>query len=252
MKLRARVATESSWVALRLEGVIDEQSRLAEIVEQMRAHRGLETLIIDMGGITRLNSVGVRDWVLALRALREIFAKVQLMDCTPPVMNEVNFVRNFSEGTIITSFQAPLFCTRCSKESVATINVYDPVNGNQVKSLPSFSCDRDDCENALDDDESSFLAFLDGQPPVADSKRLHALMAEVRAAFAAKRDRYLHLGRDVGEAPVSAPQADLVKARATIQTREPVTRRTDLVFYLAVTAMLAVLGVLVYLIATLE
>jgi len=256
MKLRARVAKGLSWVGLRLEGIIDEQSRLDIIVDRLRPYAAQATLVIDMGGVTRLNSVGVRDWVLALREMRQLFPAVQLMDCTPPVMNEVNFVRNFSEGTVIASFQAPLFCTRCSKESFSTMDVYHPEDGSQIKSLPVFSCERTDCENALDDDESSFLTFLDGQPPAPDPQHVRRLMTEVRAAFQGKQDQHLDLG--AGASSHSPPtEAELSPAQTqthapTRLMRESTTRKTDIVFSLAVTAMMIVLGVLIFLIATLE
>jgi hypothetical protein len=254
-KLRGRTARSDAWLALRLDGVIDEHNRLAEMATHLMSLGWRGHLVVDMGGVVRLNSVGVRDWVLALRLLRGHFASIQLIDCTPPVMNEVNFVRNFAEGATITTFQAPLFCTRCSREGVATVNVFDLKLANGTPTLPSFACDRSDCENTLDDDEGSYLAFLEAQQAPADPGASRRIAEAVRAAFTGGQGQAIVAAPPPSPPPrppsalaAAAPSAPA--ASTAVSTTPP--RQADIVFYVAVGAMVVVLSVLVYLIATLE
>jgi anti-anti-sigma regulatory factor len=256
-KLRARTARGSDWLGLRLDGIIDEHNRLDEIASALPTAPSDTTLVIDLGGVSRLNSVGVRDWVLALRRLHARFPSIRLIDCTPAVMNEVNFVRNFAEGALIASFQAPTFCTRCSREGSAMIPVFGAQDGRRLERLPSFACERNDCENALDDDEGSYLAFLDSQPAATDAAALTRQVDEVRAAFAGGAGDPVRTAAEV-------PGAESGPAQAASETAVPTPRppesklaagapgRTDVVFYVAIGAMLIVLAVLIYLIATLE
>jgi anti-anti-sigma regulatory factor len=258
-RLRARTARGSDWLGLRLDGVIDEHNRLDEITAALPNTPPGTTLVIDLGGVSRLNSVGVRDWVLALRGLRARFESIRIIDCTPPVMNEVNFVRNFAEGALIASFQAPTFCTRCSREGSALIPVFGAQDGRRLEALPSFACERTDCENALDDDESSYLAFLDSQPPSTDAAALGRQLDAVRAAFAAGagdpvRTSVAEAAPEAAAGKDGAPPAPVAPSPqgATAHAGTEGPGRTDVVFYVAIGAMVIVLAVLVYLIATLE
>ena len=82
-KLKGRLARGEGFTVVRLEGVIDEHNELARLTSAIGQG---DTLLIDLGGIKRLNSVGVRDWVNWLRGLRAAFETIVLFDCPPPVM----------------------------------------------------------------------------------------------------------------------------------------------------------------------
>jgi len=283
-KLRGRIGRGDGFVALRLDGIVDEHNGLSHWVASVGEG---ETLLVDMGGVKRLNSVGVRDWVLWLRALRPRWRAIVLFDCPPPVMNEVNFVRNFAEGATITTFQVPLFCTTCQKEESRLVDALDLKRRGGA--LPPFRCDRGDCQNALDDDEESYLAFLAELPSTPDAERLARLTATARDvlrpeagaialdptnnASPARGAPLSQLGL-AGQpsakaasgpilAPAAAPPRDHARPGtppvAVAPSSAPPTpleagKRAggDWVFIGAITAMVAVLGVLIYLLMTLE
>lgn len=274
LKLRARIARGDGFVALRLEGVIDEHNGLAQMGVALGAG---ETLLVDVGGVKRLNSVGVRDWVNWLRALRPKFREIVLFDCPAPVMNEVNFVKNFAEGAYITTFAAPLFCARCQKEESRILDTLRVKNGAGGITLPSFACDRSDCENALDDDEETYFGFIPLLPVAPDPERLMRLTEQARSLLAssgaavaltqaaldahdnASPSRSQPLGGlGLGGAPRKSSdnlQSTVTSANADAATEGPPAAREaggDWLFITAMAAMLAVLGVLIYLILTLE
>lgn len=247
---------------VRLDGVIDEHNELASYTERIGSG---EALFIDLGGVKRLNSVGVRDWVNWLRALKPKFARIVLFDCPPPVMNEVNFVKNFADGAYITTFSVPLFCARCNKEESRLLESA-PLKANGRK-LPSFACGQASCENVIDDDEESYLAFLDGLPDSPDPGRLLQLTAFARTAgvSGAPIDGAPGGGDNGRSEPAARPPLQVGTAGVEAMTAAtplkslsaPVPERTessrgDWPFMAAMAAMVAVLGVLLYLILTME
>lgn len=288
-KLRGRIGRGDGFVALRLDGIIDEHNTL----DQWLAAVGEgQTLLVDLGGVKRLNSVGVRDWVNWLRALRAKWKSIVLFDCPPPVMNEVNFVRNFAEGAVITTFQAPLFCSVCKKEEVRTL---DALQLRESRAgLPAFRCERSDCGLALDDDPESYLSFIEELPKEPDAQRLATLTTMAREllknegaqpvpldasgnASAARANALSQLGlasqppqsRVAGQRPTTAPpspntaspsgsaalssgSAGATTGNATTPSAEPKKAGGDWLFVGAIAAMVAVLGVLIYLLVTLE
>lgn len=275
LKLRAKSARGEGFLALRLDGVIDEHNGLDQIGAALG---GGETLLVDLGGVKRLNSVGVRDWVNWLRATRTRFREIVLFDCPPPVMNEVNFVKNFAEGAHITTFAAPLFCARCQKEESRILDTVRIRNGSGGIALPSFACDRSDCENALDDDEETYFGFVSQLPASADPGRLQRLTEQARGLLAtsgvaialASSPLDAHGNASPGRSqPLGGLGLGNAPRKSTDNLQSPLTNGTppatppaaspaggeaggDWLFIAAMAAMLAVLGVLIYLILTLE
>jgi len=266
-KLKGRIAQSDGFTVIRLDGVIDEHNELSALLDPVGSGG---TLLIDLGGIKRLNSVGVRDWVNWLRALRPRWKQLVLFDCPPPVMNEVNFIKNFAEGAHITTFAVPLFCPLCNKEEsriFATAGLR--VNG-RVK-LPNFACGKPACENAIDDDEESYFGFLESLPDAPEPARLMQLTVLARTAAAtappiartelgagqrasATRLQPLEqLGqRASNQQPTSTSAIPSLPSDAAVPLDERVPGRGDWLFVAAMIAMVAVLGVLIYLILTLE
>jgi hypothetical protein len=264
VKLRAKLAQGDGFTALRLEGVIDEHNGLAQMLLPES-----EVLLVDLGGVKRLNSVGVRDWVIWLRSMRARFPHVVLFDCPAPVMNEVNYVKNFAEGAHLTTFAAPLYCTRCQKEEARLLDTHRIRNGGGL-SLPSFSCGRSDCENALDDDEESYFSFMRSLPDAPDHERFRRLTDEARALLVSS-DRTVPMAPTALD-PKTHPSPSRNQALEQVGLQgtprkeglkqpplatepalaTPAEARGDWLFILAMAAMLAVLAVLIYLILTLE
>jgi len=273
VKLRARVAQGDGFAAVRLDGIIDEHNGLAQIGTALGEAfpQGAEALVVDLGGIKRLNSVGVRDWVNWLRALRTKYRTVVLFDCPAPVMNEVNFVKNFAEGAYITTFVAPLFCTLCQKEEARVLETRSVRDGARL-AMPTFNCDRSDCENALDDDEESYLGFVRTLPEGVGDDRLMRMTQQARTLFAgnsgtpiadspkaldphanASAGRSQPLGQ-LGLQGLPRKSSESLVGLGTSDNPMVATpkARGDWLFIAAMGAMLAVLGVLIYLIMTLE
>ncbi|MBK9129495.1 MAG: hypothetical protein IPM13_17165 [Phycisphaerales bacterium] len=143
--------------------------------------------------------------------------------------------------------------------------------------LPGFACERSDCENALDDDEETYFGFVSQLPIATDPDRLlrltdqaRSLLASSGAAIAlapnpldphdnASPSRSQPLGGlGLGSAPrkssdnLLAPSANPAPTAPTDAAPSVRDAGGDWLFIAAMAAMLAVLGVLIYLILTLE
>jgi len=256
-RLDARIGHGDGWTALRLDGVIDEHNGLDALTDSLGP--GADALLIDLGGVRRINSVGVRDWVVWLRAQRERYRTLVLFDCPPAIMNEVNLVRNFAEGAIITTFQAPYYCDRCGQEGVQTLDALAMLAQGSRKA-PSFPCGKPACANALDDAEETYFAFFDDLQGADVRDDVGDLVEAARTALAAVATR------TDASAPRPESHLDLAGAEARLARvgvpagAPPPPRpaasgppgRQDVVFIAILVVMLGILGVLVYLITTLE
>ncbi len=138
---------------VRLDGVLDEHNRLAGRLPQVTG----TPVLIHLAKVTRVTSCGVRDWVLWVRELEERGNLLHFLECSAPVVQQVNAVTNFcgARGTVV-SFQAPYFCAVCDRPQNETLNV---LALGPARSAPSVACER--CGELLefDDLESAYFGF---------------------------------------------------------------------------------------------
>lgn len=145
-----------SWV--KLSGVIDEDNELASLAEAV----GGRTAVVDLGGVERINSCGVRDWVRWLGELEARRIRVVLIRCSPAIVAQINLVNNFLGAAVVKSFHAPYFCPQCDAEKVLACEVED--FGDPPHEPPRCRCD--DCDQVMEFDDlaESYFAFL-AEPP---------------------------------------------------------------------------------------
>ncbi|MDQ3262151.1 MAG: hypothetical protein M3Y59_00610 [Myxococcota bacterium] len=105
-------------VFLRLQGALDEGSRLEERTPAFVERK----LVVNLEGITRVTAPGVRDWVRWVHAQEARENSLHLMRCSPSVMGPLRRIRNFcGEKGHLVSFRAPYFCPPCKSEHVETL-----------------------------------------------------------------------------------------------------------------------------------
>jgi anti-anti-sigma regulatory factor len=156
-KLRTAVENEGDTSIVKLAGFIDEHNRLRQLVEQITA----TTAMIDLSGVERINSSGVRDWVNWIAALEANGTKPVLVRCSPAIVAQINLVKNFTGNGAVKSFQVPYRCRECDEEKTIVVETSDMVSPDS--SPPECRCIV--CGHAMEVDEmpESYFAFL-GQP----------------------------------------------------------------------------------------
>ena len=95
-----------------MEGRIDESSRLEEYVEGVS-----EPVIIDLAGVSFINSMGVRNWVKMMRALHDRGIRVTLERCSEAIVFQLNMIVETRLGAQVESVYAPYECDACGNES---------------------------------------------------------------------------------------------------------------------------------------
>lgn len=208
LHLLARTVDDVTF--LKLEGVIDEDNPLARSLRKLEG----STVIIDLEGVRRINSCGVRDWVNWLADLEARGKSVMLVRCSPTIVNQLNLVNNFGGKALIKSFFAPYHCARCDLEQQELLQVEDFAGTVRPVAPPARGrgCLQSRCELAFDDIEDAFFAFLPratpGAPSPAGPSPLAAALARLSPDLQARIAR-LDADETSGEANPSSVYAPL-------------------------------------------
>ena len=163
-KLRATVEQDGDTSVVKLVGFLDEENKLKPLVEEIPAG----TAMIDLAGIERINSNGIRDWVNWLAALEANGTRPVLVGCSPAIVAQINLVKNFTGTGAVKSFQVPYHCRECDEDKVIVVEASEMSSSSATP--PACPCER--CGRDMDVDEmpGSYFAFL-GQVRVEEVAR---------------------------------------------------------------------------------
>jgi anti-anti-sigma regulatory factor len=145
---------------VKLSGVIDEDNDLAALADRIAT----PTVVIDLGDVERINSCGVRDWVNWLAMLETKGTHSVLIECSPPIVAQINLVNNFTGNGVVKSFYVPYFCPECDAEKALLVEATDM--GPPPHQPPTCRCDECDLVMDFDDMLDSYFAFMANQRPV--------------------------------------------------------------------------------------
>ena len=136
---------------VRVSGLIDERfSGFGELP-------AVETAVIDVAGIHRMTSFGVRQWLTAMDAVPKSI-DVYLLGCPTFFVDQLNMVLHFGgHAKVLTAF-APYVCAACQVESAEIIDVR-AARSTLTKEAPEKNCAQ--CGGRLEFDESpqSYFSF---------------------------------------------------------------------------------------------
>jgi eukaryotic-like serine/threonine-protein kinase len=132
-----------------LAGVIDESADLA-FLERLSG-----SVRLNMRGIRRINSYGVRAWIEAVRRVPE-GVSLELVECPPSVIDQINMVAGFTGRGKVSSFYAPMICDECGCEKEELFLVED---FRRERRLPAVKCPRCGAGMQVDDLEEQYLLF---------------------------------------------------------------------------------------------
>lgn len=159
-------------LCLRLEGTINEDSRLPERVHSVVGKR----VLIHLGKVYRINSCGVRDWVRWIHGLEAKRNEVYFLDCSPAMVAQMNMVANFlgAEGRVL-SLQAPYYCESCEEERQET---FAAARFAEKVDVPEAICEI--CGELLSFDAipQSYFQFIRGRPSPQLSPEVEAVAAD--------------------------------------------------------------------------
>ncbi len=144
------IRTEGEVPVFVVAGVIDEHADLAPISSISGDAE------INLKGVRRINSFGVRAWMEALRAVPGS-VKLRVVECPPPVVDQLNMVGGFLAHAQLVSFYVPMTCEECDEQldQLYELEACRKLGGK----LPSTPCPRCGRPMEVDDLEEQYLLF---------------------------------------------------------------------------------------------
>jgi eukaryotic-like serine/threonine-protein kinase len=149
-----RIKEQPDFTMVELRGDLSESAELDRLRRRLKGH-----VVIHLGGIRRVNSGGVREWVNFISALCKT-NPVTLTHCSPSVVAQLNMIFNFRAHAGVRSFLAPYTCTRCDCEVEKLVDIETHFPDRNSRRMPEFTCDA--CGGAMEFDEvpDRYLSFL--------------------------------------------------------------------------------------------
>lgn len=155
-KLTIEKFADGGISCLKFSGTIDESFEGKKIARSIQA----ETLILDLGGVKKISSFGIREWVdFATAAVKQV-KQLVMIECAPKVVDQLNMVANFAGGGRVFSFYAPFRCDYCDSEQRALLEVskdWEAIKSMKLGDRPCPSCKE---SMYFDEDGSTYFSYM--------------------------------------------------------------------------------------------
>jgi ribosomal protein S27AE len=155
-----RLDVQISGSRATLAGRLDDMAQLGDLAAQLPPG----DVVLDTAGITFVNSIGMREWVRLLRALRAR-GTVTLESVCDVLMAQMNMVSEFRTGSVrIASFHVGYACPKCGCE--ATMQVDAATHNAALRDMraPPMPCPECGAAMELADFPERYLSIFGGPP----------------------------------------------------------------------------------------
>jgi len=163
--------------------VVSIAGRLSESFKGDTVGRELSgTVVFDLGGVERITSFGVREWLQMLATLQDRAKKVYFAQCSEAVVNQLSMIRKFAGNAQVVSFFAPYLCDSCGEQFERLFDCELDAEPLRLNEMPDSVCQRCSGRGRFDDDADTYLAFTPnhlGQPVPAE---VRSALEEMAAA----------------------------------------------------------------------
>ena len=154
----SRLQVQPGQGQLVLSGAIDETAGLMDLLG--RAENG--ALVLDLAGVTFINSLGVRDWIRMQAQATQRGVKIELRRVAEVLIHQLNMIIATRGTARVTSFFAPYACDRCGREESLVVDAV--VNAAMLTQLqaPPMTCPECGGAMAFNDFPERYFSFLSG------------------------------------------------------------------------------------------
>jgi anti-anti-sigma regulatory factor len=185
---------EGQITCLRFQGTIDETFDGKRLASSLKA----ATLVLDLGGIRRISSFGIREWTDFIKAVERTVDEIIAIECPPKVVDQLNMVSSFlgSKGQIF-SFYAPYRCDYCDIDRRVLFQVDRDQAAIRGMQPPEQLCETCSRPSYFDEEPGAFFSYLAARPSFElDPAIAEFLSSKLRYAVAGG-DRRLHVDKHV-------------------------------------------------------
>ena len=133
---RGRLSITQSGDRITLRGRLDDAAPLSSLATNELSRQ----LVLDTGGITFVNSIGIREWMRLLRTLQEAGIKVVLENVADVLITQMNMIPEARGEATIASFHALYACEGCGAEATPLVEVAPHRAELMAMKAPSMVC----------------------------------------------------------------------------------------------------------------
>lgn len=138
---------------LKLSGTVDEHVSFDELIGELPPK--VEVVCRDL---SQINSLGVKAWVDFWAKMTGRGTELLFSECPPPIVEQLNYITNFSGGGTVVSVSVPFNCEKCHKELRGIVKSEDL--RKVAYKLPPVKCPKCNAKAHFDDSPEDYFAFL--------------------------------------------------------------------------------------------
>lgn len=135
-----------------MRGEITEESDFSGVVTAAK-----DRVVLNLAGVQRINSCGVREWIGFLQRLEGKTDTVELEQCSPVMVRQLSMIATMRGAAAVTSILVPYFCEECDDERTLPLDLVPGQRPALDETAPCPTCGKD---MDLDDTPDSYLAFV--------------------------------------------------------------------------------------------
>jgi anti-anti-sigma regulatory factor len=143
---------------LLLSGAIDETAGLMELLGRAQGGR----LVLDLAGVTFINSLGVRDWIRMQAAATQAGVQMELRRVAEVIIHQLNMIIATRGTARVTSFFAPYACDKCGREESLLVDAVTHAQPLSQLQPPTMTCPECAGQMAFNDFPERYFSFLTG------------------------------------------------------------------------------------------
>jgi len=154
----SRLSVTPQGDALLLAGAIDESADLMGLLGRAQGGR----LVLDLGGVTFINSLGVRDWIRMQATATQQGVGIELRRVAEVLIHQLNMIIATRGTARVTSFFAPYACDRCGREESLLVDAVANTAALAKLEPPAQTCPECQGPMAFNDFPERYFSFLSG------------------------------------------------------------------------------------------
>jgi anti-anti-sigma regulatory factor len=143
------VNEQNGTVTVGVTGAITEHSDFKPALE-----RASGTVVVDLKGVERVNSYGVREWIAFMKALADKTAHVVLDQVSIPMVRQMNMIPQVRHRAEVRTIFAPYYCDDCDDERAIALAA------GATTAPEHAACPKCGAQMEFDDVQPAYFAFL--------------------------------------------------------------------------------------------
>jgi anti-anti-sigma regulatory factor len=149
--LRCEIEQHDAVTRIALSGDLTDEADLTPL----RSTPG--AWVFDLGEISRINSIGVRNWIHFVRDCERAGRELTFERCSPAIVQQMSMILNFMGAhSRVSSVLVPYLCTQCTVEHLEVLEI---APGAAIR--PSMPCPKCDALMELDELVETYRELLE-------------------------------------------------------------------------------------------